>query len=227
MNLKNKVVLITGSSDGIGKETAILFAKEGAKTIVTYNSNKKGGERVLEECKKFNDSILIPLDVSQNGSIEECVKRVISKFGQIDILVHNAGVVYRKNFEEQNNNDIDLQININLNGLIKMTSATLPYLKKQNNGFIINIASGAGKMGIPGLSVYCATKFGVRGFTQVLAKELPEKIKIYSINPGRIATKVSNYDGTSPEKVAKIIVDSVKEEKVETGGDFDIFWKRE
>lgn len=226
MNLKNKVVFITGSSDGIGKETAIHFAKEGAKTVITYNSNKKGGEEVLEECKKFNDSILVHLNVTQDKEVGECIDKIISTFGQIDILVNNAGVVCRKNFKEQNKNEIDLQIDVNLKGLIKMTGAVLPHLEKQDGGFIINIASGAGKMGIIGLSVYCATKFGVRGFTQALAKELPKKIKIYSINPGKIATKVSNFDGTPPEKVAETIINAIKDEKIESGGDFDVFWKR-
>lgn len=227
MNLKNKVVFVTGSSDGIGKEAAILFAKEGAKTVITYNSNKKSGEEVLEKCKKFNDSILVHLNVTQDKSIEEGIDKIISKFGKIDILINNAGIVCRKNFKEQDKNEIDLQIDVNLKGLIKMTRAVLPHLEKQDDGFIINIASGAGKMGIQGLSVYCATKFGVRGFTQALAKELPKKIKIYSINPGKIATKVSNFDGTSPEKVAEIIINAIKDEKVESGEDFDIFWKRD
>ena len=224
MELKNKVVLITGSSEGIGREIAILFAKENSKIIITYNNNKKKGEEVLNECARIAEAILLHLDVTNEESMQKCVEDSIKKFGIIDILVNNAGVISRKNFIGQSNEEIDSQIDVNLRGLIKITKMVLSYLSKK--GMIINIASGAGKNGFAGLVTYCATKFGVRGFTQALSKELPY-IKIFSVNPGRIATRMSDFDGTHPRDVADIIIKTAKEElNLESGGDVDIFWKK-
>ncbi|MBI4116150.1 SDR family oxidoreductase [Candidatus Pacearchaeota archaeon] len=225
MDLKDKVVLITGSSQGIGKETALLFAKQGANVVVTYNKNKKGGEDVFKECKKIKGALLANLDVTNDESIKNCVEKTIDKFGAIDTLVNNAGVLFNKDFVEQNANEIELQIDTNVKGLIKMTKAVLPYMQGQNSGIIINIASAAGKNAYAGLSAYCATKFAVRGFTQALAKELPKGIKIYSVNPGLTATKMTNFQGVNPKKVAEVILKAAEEKiNVESGGDVDV-WK--
>ena len=241
MDLKDKIVLITGGSQGIGKETALLFAKQGASVVVTYNKNKKLGEDVFKECKKIKDALLVNLDITNDESIKNCVEKTIDKFGAIDILINNAGVLFNKDFVEQNASEIDLQIDTNIKGLIKMTKAVLPYMQGQSNariensanvfeksktvGMIINIASAAGKNVYEGLTTYCATKFAVRGFTQALSKELPSGIKIYSVNPGLTATKMTNYQGVNPRKVAEVILNAAEEKfNVENGGDVDV-WK--
>jgi len=225
MELKDKIILITGSSQGIGKETALEFAKNGAKVVVTYNSNKKKGEEVFKECKKFNESLLIELNIKDKESIKNCVEKTIDKFGAIDILVNNSGVLEWKKLSEQNEDEIENQIETNLHGLIKMTKKVLPYFQGQDEGIIINLSSAAGKEAYEGLTVYCATKFGVRGFTQALAKELPKGIKIFSINPGMTSTQMTNYTGIPPKKVAELIVKTAKGEmKIPSGGDVDV-WK--
>ena len=225
MELKDKVVLVTGSSQGIGKETVLEFAKRGAKVIVTYNKNKKKAEEVLQECEKFNESLLIELNVKDKESIKNCVEKTIDKFGAIDILVNNSGVLEWKHFSEQNNNEIENQIETNLTGLIKMTKKVLPYFQGQNEGIIINISSDAGKEAYEDLTVYCATKFGVRGFTQALAKELPKGIKVFSVNPGMTATQMTNYEGVPPKKVAELIVKTAEGGmEIPSGGDVDV-WK--
>ena len=225
MELKDKVVLITGSSEGIGKETAILFAKEGAKVVVTYHSNKKHGEEVFNECKKVGESLLVHLDLTDSESIKNCVEKTIDKFGAIDILVNNSGVISWKNFLEQSEKEIDNQINVNYKGLVKMTKAVLPYMKGQNEGLIINISSGAGKNGYSGLTTYCGTKFAVRGFTQAMMQELPKEIKIISVNPGLTSTKMTNFSGVSPRKVGEIILKTATGEiKPDNLGDVDV-WK--
>jgi len=223
MELKNKVVLITGSSQGIGKAAALGFAKEGANVVITYNSNKKKGEEVLKECKKLGECFLIKLDVTDESSMKNCVESVVDKFGAIDILVNNAGVLSNKDFVEQNIKEIESQINTNFIGLIKVTKTVLPYLQGQDNGMIINIASVCGKEVYNGLTTYCATKFAVRGFTQALALELPEKIKVYAVNPGLTSTQMTGFHGIKPEKVGKIIVNTAKEKyKIQSGGDVDV-----
>lgn len=223
MELKDKVVLITGSSQGIGKETALLFAKEGAKVAITYNSNKRRGDETLEECRRLSECFLVKLNVAEESSIKECVENVIDRFGTIDVLINNAGVLYDKDFVEQSGKEIESMIDTNVKGLIKMTKAILPYFQGNNEGTVINIASIAGKNVYDGLTTYCATKFAVRGFTQALALELPEEIKIYAVNPGLTATNMTNYHGVNPKKVAEVIVNTAKGKyKVQRGRDVDV-----
>jgi len=224
MNLTNKVVLITGSSAGIGKETAIQFAKKGSRIIVTYNEGKEEGEKVLEECKKHSDAILLHLDVRDDDSIDKLVKETIERLGRIDILVNNAGVIRWKHLIKQSREDIEEQIKVNLLGLIKVTRAFLSQFHKQKDGIIINIASGAGKEGFSELTTYCATKFGVRGFTQALSYELTRGVRIYCVNPGMTSTRMTNYTGIAPSKVAEVIL-LAAEEKLdkESGDDVDVW----
>lgn len=223
MNLEGKVVLVTGSSSGIGKETAIRFAQKGCKVIITYNTEKEKGEEVLQACQKYGDALLIHLDVTDDRSIDRAVSAV-EKFSRIDVLVNNAGIMHMANLVLQSVEDITTEVHTNLLGLIKMTRAFLPYFYRQKNGIIINCASGAGKTGYPRLSVYCATKFGVRGFTQALAAELPDGIRVYCVNPGTTATRLTNYQGKDPKKVAEIIVLAAEEKLSKKSGDDIDVW---
>lgn len=220
-DLKDKVVIITGSSLGIGKETAYKFAEEGCKVVITYYKDKKEGSDVLKKCLELgaSDALLLQLNVMDDNSIKNCVKKVVDKFGRIDILVNNAGIGIWKPLKEQSFEDIQNQIRTNLEGLIKITKECVAYVENA----IINIASGAGQEGFAELSVYCATKFGVRGFTQSIAKEI-RNIKIYSVNPATTATRMTNFHGTRPEKVAQVIVDTAKGVyKVKSGSDIDVW----
>lgn len=220
-DLKGKVVLITGSSIGIGRETAYKFAKDGCKVIITYYKDKEDAALVSKKCLELraSDTLVLRLNVMEDASIKNCVRSVIDKFGKIDILINNAGIVVWKPFKEQTFEDIENEVRTNFTGLIKMTKECLPYIKKA----IINISSGAGKEAYGGLSVYCATKFGVRGFTQAIAKEL-RNIKVYSVNPGTTATRMNNFRGTPPEKVADIILRAAKDEiKADTYRDIDVW----
>jgi NADP-dependent 3-hydroxy acid dehydrogenase YdfG len=223
MELKDKIVLITGSSQGIGAATAIEFAKEGAKVIVTYYSNKEKGEEILRTCEKLNDCLLVHLDIKDLNSIKSCVQNVVDKFGAVDILVNNAGVISWDDFVEQSVEVIENQVDVNVKGLMKMTKEVLPVMKGQGGGVVINVSSGAGKTAYSGLSVYCATKFAVRAFTQSLQKENND-IRFISVNPGSTATQMTNFRGVEPEKVAMIIVKSASERiKPDENRDVDVF----
>jgi len=225
MELKEKVILITGSSDGIGAEAAKLFAKQGAHVIITYNKQRKKAEKVYDECDKYWEAMLVPLDVSDEKSIEKAVEDVIDKYGAIDILVNNAGIAFWKEFVEQTNEMIDMQIDVNLKGLLKMTKSVLPYMQAQGEGLIINIGSGAGKTGIHDLTTYCATKFGVRGFSKALSKELSEDLRVYVFNPGMTSTRMTNYQGDNPKDVAKLLVETAKESLGKTSGEDVDVWE--
>jgi NAD(P)-dependent dehydrogenase (short-subunit alcohol dehydrogenase family) len=220
VNLEDKVVLITGSSKGIGASTAKAFAKEGAKVIITYNTDRKGGEAIKNQCE---DSYLIPLDVTSEKSIELALEKIRKKYGKLDILVNNAGIIFWNVFEKQSLEELESQVRVNLIGMMKVTSIFLPLLKKQKEALIINIASGAGKKVYGMLVPYCATKFGVRAFTQGLAIELPRKIRTYVVNPGMTATQMTGFKGIPPEKVASIILNTAKETyKKKSGQDVDV-----
>ena len=223
MKLKNKVALVTGASNGIGKETAIMLAGKGCKVALTYHKDK--GMEVLQECRKYGDAMLLELDVTDTKSIEEATQKIIQKFGRVDILVNNAGVVVWKDLKDQSFEEIDLQMQTNLSGLVKMTRTFIPQFYSQKEGIIINVSSGAGKQGYGGLSVYCASKFGVRGFTQSLSAELPEGIRAYCVNPGMTATRMTGYKGIPPEKVAEVIVNTAEENLGKKSGDDIDVWE--
>lgn len=215
----DKVVLITGSSIGIGRYTAYEFAKAGDRVIVTYCKDREEADKTFEKCKELGmkDGLLLHLDLRDNLSIRECIRRSVEKYHSIDILINNAGVIAWKPLLEQSFEEIEDQVRVNLEGLIKMTREALPYVKEM----IINIASGAGKYGFPELTTYCATKFGVRGFTQALAEEVP--LKVYSVNPGMTATRMTGYRGVHPEAVARIIFNTAEGHyRKPSGSDIDL-----
>jgi 3-oxoacyl-[acyl-carrier protein] reductase len=219
--LKGKAVLVTGSSSGIGRETAFAFAKEGCKVAITYN---KGKDEALAAGKKAlalgaADTLVLPLNVMDDKSIRDAVRLVVGRFGGIDVLVNNAGVIAWKRLKEQDPDEIESQVRTNLEGPIKVTKECLPHVKDT----IINIASTAGMEGYPDLSVYCATKFGVRGFTQALAKEL-KGIKVFAVNPTMTATRMTDFRGMPPEKVAEVVVNTAKGRyRTRSGGDVNVW----
>ena len=219
-DMKGQVVLITGASSGIGRETAYRFAQEGTRLALTYNKGEKRGLEVEKRCRRLGaeDTLLVHLNVMDNRSIGDAVKRVRRKYGRVDYLINNAGVGIFLPFAEQSVQDIERQIRTNLEGLIKVTRAFLPFIRKG----IVNIASAAGKTAYAEMSVYCGTKFGVRGFTQALAQEHPS-LKICCVNPDMTATRLSGYQGQPPSEVADVIFRAVSGKiKVAGGGDVDL-----
>lgn len=200
--MEGKVILITGASSGIGRETAYRFAREGAAVVLTYNKGKARGEAAERRCIKLGaaDTLLLHLDVMDYKSIADAARKVKRKFGGVDILVNNAGIGRIAPLAEQTTKDIERQVRTNLEGPIKMCRAFLPTVRKG----IINIASVAGKDAYSGMSTYCGTKFGVRGFTQALALEYP-RLMICAVNPDLTATRMSGYAGRPPEEVAETV----------------------
>jgi 3-oxoacyl-[acyl-carrier protein] reductase len=219
--MKNKVVLITGSSNGIGRETAFKFASEKAKAVLTYCNDRLGGQKTEKSCKELgaSETLLIRLDLRDNKNISEAVDKVVKTFGKIDILINNAGVSVWKPLKKQNLVDIENQLRTNLEGLIKMTWICLPYIEDM----IINIASGSGQRGFAELAPYCATKFGVRGFTQALAQEL-SKPKIYAVNPDMTKTRMTGFQGRPAEEVAQIVLNTAQGKyRKSSGSDINVW----
>ena len=220
---REKIVLITGASQGIGREVAYQFAKEQYKLVITFNKEKKEAEKTAEQCHKLGSKevLVLQLDVTNDKSIKKCVKTTLSKYPMIDILVNNAGVFAYLPLEKQDFSLIESQVRTNVEGLIKMTQLLLHKVRES----IFNVASAAGKIPYADMTTYCATKFAVRGFTQALALE-HKQIKVYTVNPGTTATRMTNFEGVAPATVARGILQVVnKKYTLGSGSDIDI-WKQ-
>jgi len=193
ISLKNKVVLITGASSGFGKDAAYLFAAEGAKVVLAA--------RRLDRLQRLADAIqtaggeafAVPVDVSQRAEIELMVRTVIEIYEQVDVLFNNAGFGRLDWLEDlEPDRDIDTQIQVNLTGLIHVTRTVLPFMIRRRSGHIINMSSIAGWLAVPSYTIYSATKYGVRGFTTALRREVaPYGIKVSGIYPGPSHTEFS------------------------------------
>lgn len=188
MKFKNKVALITGASRGIGKATALLFAKEGAKVVVNYFSSEKEAFVVVDEIKKIgSEAVAIKCDVSEEGQVKEMVDKVINKFGKIDILVNNAGVVFDVPFTERTVKQWKRTLDVNLLGVFLCSKYIAPHMQK--GGRIINISSTNGINSFSPESMdYDSSKAGVIILTRDLAKELAPKILVNSVAPGWVDT---------------------------------------
>ncbi len=212
--------MITGASIGIGREDAYGFASEGCSLAITYNTHKQEAEETAEKCRELGapQCIAVHLNIMDDKSIIRALREVTFAFNQVSILVNNAGTVVWKHLGEQSPRDIEIQVRTNLEGLIKLTMLSLPYIKEM----IINVSSGAGLAGYEYLTTYCATKWGVRGFTKALAQEFPGR-KVFVVNPEITATQMNDFHGMPPERVAEVIVNLAKGMySVQSGDDINI-----
>lgn len=203
-SLKDKVVLVTGASSGFGEDAARLFARKGCRVVLTARRWDRLNH-LAEEIRSFGGKTLVAaLDIRDQEQIQAVVELSRTEFGSVDILFNNAGFG-RLNWLETLSpvEDINAQIDINLRGLIQMTRALLPGMLEQRSGIIINMSSIAGKLAPPLYSIYSATKFGVRGFTESLRREVkPFGIQVCGIYPGGAVTEFGQHSGNSSMKSA-------------------------
>ena len=172
MNFKDKVVVITGASSGIGEASAIKFAKKNAK-IVLVARRKEKLLQVQKEISKYTDSVLVcQCDVSNKSQVKEMSDAVLDEFGRIDILVNNAGFVIYGSVLELSIEEIESQMETNYFGMIYCTKSFLPHMIEQGTGHIVNVASVGASFSVPGVASYCATKFAMLGFSEGLKHEL-------------------------------------------------------
>ena len=203
MRFKDKVVLITGASRGIGKAIALLFAKEGAKVIVNYHSAEKEANEVVKEISKIgSEAIAVKCDVSKEEEVKKMVSEGIKRFGKIDILVNNAGIVFDVPLFEKSVDQWNRTLGVNLTGVFLCTKYTAPHMKKQKTGAIINISSTNGIDTLnPESADYDASKAGVISLTKNLASELAPNIRVNCIAPGWVDTDINK--GLPREYVAE------------------------
>ena len=188
MKLKNKVAIITGGGSGIGKATAILFAKEGCKVVIA-DVNPKPGEEVERMIRNGGEeAFFIKTDVTNSSEVKRLMDKTIKKYSKLDILFNNAGTYFMKNFEEITEDDWDKTLDINLKGAFLCSKYALPLLKK-TKGTIINNASGLGIKPEPGSIAYCASKAGLISLTRSMALEYSKiGIRVNCVCPGPILT---------------------------------------
>jgi hypothetical protein len=191
VSLKNKVVLITGASSGFGKDAAHLFAVEGAKVVLVARRLDRLQLLANEIHKAGGEAIAVPADISRRVEIDLMVRTVIEIYGHIDILFNNAGFGGLNWLERlEPDRDIETQVQVNLTGMILVTQAVLPHMMARRTGHIINMSSIAGWLAAPSYTVYAATKYGVRGFTTALRREVaPFGIQVSGIYPGPARTE--------------------------------------
>ena len=188
--------IVTGSTRGIGKETALLLLKKGLNVFISSRS-QQSIDNVIQEIhdrfpSKIENVLGLRCDVSKQSDVKNLVDISIKKFRRIDFLINNAGIVYYKSIMKTTEEEWDKTIDINLKGIFLFTNEVLPYMiENKSGGIIINISSGAGKSGFPNLSAYCASKFGIIGFTESVAKEVANNnVKVMTICPGGVDTKM-------------------------------------
>lgn len=219
--LEEKIVLISGSSKGIGQAIAEAFSGEKAKVIITYHHDEAAAGEAAKKCEELgaNETFIVKLDITDSESIKNCFMEVELKFGHVDYLINNAGVIDWEKFENETFEEIEDQLRANLEGTIKMTSAFFPQIKEG----IINIASRAGHIAYAGRAVYSASKFGVVGFTKALALEYPN-LKIFTVSPGAVKTEMWDFEeGTDPKIIGEYIVKAIKGEIPLRDGDLNLW----
>lgn len=190
--MKNKTVLITGATSGIGMATAKLLAKNGLKTIICGRREERLKD-LAKELSEFTDVHTLSFDVRNKEEVFAAIKSLPKEFSEIDILINNAGNAHGLDtIEEGNSEDWDAMFDINVKGLLYVTKTVLPAMIERKSGHIINIGSTAGKEVYPKGNVYCASKHAVDALNQGMRMDLNGKgIKVGAINPGLVETEFS------------------------------------
>jgi NAD(P)-dependent dehydrogenase (short-subunit alcohol dehydrogenase family) len=213
--------VITGASRGIGRETALRFARGGYRLVLAYRQNAEAAEAVARECRSLGapDVWTRELDLEDPESIEAFAAETVRRFGEAAVLVNNAGVIVWKPLPEQDGGEVRRQIATNLMGAILLTRAFLPNVKT-----VLNVGSDLATFGMARLTVYCAAKFGLRGFTQALALEHPG-LRVLCVNPDRTATGMNDFQGRAPAIVAEVLWRAAEGlyDDVPSGGDVNVW----
>jgi len=203
MRLKDKVAIITGGAHGIGKETARLFAREGAKVVLADFAAAAGEAAAQEIRAEGGEALFFPVNVTDLNQVQAMVDGTVEKFGRIDILVNNAGITRDAFLTKMSPEQWEQVIAVNLTGVFNCTRAVAPVMIGQGSGRILNAASVVGLYGNLGQTNYAATKAGVIGMTRTWARELGRKgITVNAVAPGFIVTEMT---AKVPEKVLEMM----------------------
>jgi 3-oxoacyl-[acyl-carrier protein] reductase len=198
MRFKNKVVIVTGASRGIGKATALAFGKEGANVVVNYVKSETEANSVVLQIKKMGSkAIAVKCDVSNESSVKEMINKTVKEFGRLDILINNAGIVIDKPFANRTLDDWKRTLDTNLTGVFLCCKYASVQMLKQKAGKIVNVSSNNAFVTPVESTDYNATKAGVVNLTKSLAKELGPYILVNCVAPGWVDTDMNK---TLPKK---------------------------
>ena len=208
MKLTDKVAVITGGGRGIGKAIAMAYARQGAKLALCARTASELENTVAEIRELKTDSEGWVCDVSDEQAVKTFIRNAQKKFGHIDVLVNNAGVMTRPvPMTELDVRKWDYTMAVNLRGPFLVTQSVLPIMMKQKSGSIINVSSSIGRGAYANFLAYATSKWGLEGFTQTLAAEArSSNIRVNSVEPGYVATKLTGFHGSKPESVTDVFV---------------------
>lgn len=194
-SIKHKVIVITGASSGIGEATARRLAREGARLMIGARRKSRLRELVIALENEHEDAAAAyeVTDVSQRDQVNALIEGAIKKFGRIDVLINNAGLMPLSFLDELKVDEWDRMIDVNIKGVLYGIAAALPHMREQHSGHIINVASVAGHRVLPSFSVYSATKFAVRAISEGLRQESRGEIRSTIISPGLTATELPEH----------------------------------
>lgn len=212
MKLRGQTAVVTGGGKGIGRAICLALAREGADIVIAARTEKDIRETARMVEKEGRKALPVSTDIRVEEDVENMISEAVDAFGRIDILVNNAGVAYRKYMVETSTEEYDNIMDTNLKGMFFCTKYALPYLLKRGEGRIINISSGAGKHGIPKLSIYSASKFAVIGFTESIAYEIGGGVRVYAVCPSSVDTDMyrslhSDKPALKPEDVSRKVLE--------------------
>jgi NAD(P)-dependent dehydrogenase (short-subunit alcohol dehydrogenase family) len=246
--LNDKVAVVTGAASGIGRALAVGLAGEGCALAIA-DINEEGlnetARMVSEQGREVMSRIV---DVSRRDEVHAFADAVVERFGRVDVVINNAGVTVIEIFKDFTYDDFEWNMGINFWGVVYGSKAFLPHLMKQPEGHLVNVSSAFGLIGFPSETAYCASKFGVRGFSEALARELERtSVAVSCVYPGGVKTNVvrnSRYHQdwmgrkdkdlaakefermakTTPEQAARVIIDGIKKkrERILIGSDAKI-----
>lgn len=192
MNLKHKVVLITGASSGIGKATAMKLSKEGASVVLCARSEDELNALKDNITANGGKALVVKTDVTKPKDFENAVSKTLAEYGSVDVLINNAGLMPLSYVEKLKTDEWEKMVDVNIKGVLNGVAAVLPSMKKNKVGHIINMSSSAAHNYFPGGAIYCATKAAVKMFSEGLRKELAPNygINVSSIEPGAVDTSL-------------------------------------
>ena len=219
MRVKDKIVVLTGAASGIGRATALLFAKEGAIQVLSDVDEKglDGTFNLLNDEEK-NRTTIIKVDVRQQEEVKALIEKTIELHGKMDILIVNAGVVRVGPVEDFPDEDYELLIDVNIKGTHYTCKYAVPYFKKQKFGSIITLASVAAHIGQVAHANYCSTKAAVLGYTRALALDLaPYNVRVNSVSPGATDTPMLQSDVAKQARDRGVSYEEVRKEFEQEG----------
>jgi NAD(P)-dependent dehydrogenase (short-subunit alcohol dehydrogenase family) len=202
-----KVALVTGGTSGIGKTTAIEFARAGAKVVLSGRREKEGAQVVTEIKKLGGDAAFIRANVAKDADVKAMVKFTVDKFGRLDIAFNNAGVEWKGALDQATEAEYRRIFDINVWGVLNSMRHEIPVMLKNGGGAIVNTSSVAGHVGLGEVSIYIASKHAVEGLTKALALEFAKQnIRINAVAPGPIATDMwDRFAGDASDQIISIV----------------------